>query len=157
WRHLKIASPLLEIIPNGVASDFAAINFSAQPNLRARYSLGNGPVVLFLGRLHERKGLQFLIPAFARAIHSHPNLIDARLLVVGPDEGMLSVAQTLAETENVADHVVFTGLLEGQDRLAAFATATLYVLPAIGEGLSMAALEAMAAGLPVILTPGCNL
>jgi poly(glycerol-phosphate) alpha-glucosyltransferase len=48
-------------------------------------------------------------------------------------------------------------MLGGADRLAAFGTADLFALPAVGEGLSMAALEAMAAQLPLILTPGCNL
>src|SRR5207244_4602 len=52
---------------------------------------------------------------------------------------------------------MFTGLLSGPNQRAAFATADIFVLPAVGEGLPMAALEAMAAGLPLILTPGCNL
>jgi glycosyltransferase involved in cell wall biosynthesis len=157
WHYLDLPLPAVEIIPNGVAPDFAAVDFSAQPNLRARYSLGDGPVVLFLGRLHERKGLQFLIPAFARVVQASPGLSGARLLIVGPDEGMLAPLRKLAQQENGADQVIFTGLLEGTDRLAAFATANVFALPAIGEGLSMAALEAMAARLPVILTPSCNL
>jgi glycosyltransferase involved in cell wall biosynthesis len=111
-------------------------------------------VVLFLGRLHERKGLQFLIPAFAQATHDMP---DARLLVVGPDAGMLEIAQALVAQIGIAARVTFTGMLTGDDQRAALATADLFALPAIGEGLSMAALEAMAAGLPLILTPGCNL
>jgi glycosyltransferase involved in cell wall biosynthesis len=104
--------------------------------------------------LHERKGLQFLIPAFAQATQ---NILDARLLIVGPDEGMLPTAKTLAEELGIIERVTFTGLLQGADQRAALATADIFVLPAVGEGLSMAALEAMAAGLPLILTPGCNL
>jgi glycosyltransferase involved in cell wall biosynthesis len=98
--------------------------------------------------------LQFLIPAFAQVSQDFP---DARLLIVGPDEGMLTPTKALAQLHSVSDRVTFTGLLQGADQRAALATADLFVLPAVGEGLSMAALEAMAADLPLILTPGCNL
>jgi glycosyltransferase involved in cell wall biosynthesis len=147
WGALRVPFPGATPIPNGIPRDFMASG-----NLRARYDLGQGPVILFLGRLHERKGLQFLIPAFGRIAQDFPN---ARLLIVGPDAGMLESARTLAA--GIGGQVIFTGLLTGGDLRAALASADLFVLPAIGEGLSMSAIEAMAAGLPLILTPGCNL
>jgi glycosyltransferase involved in cell wall biosynthesis len=110
-------------------------------------------VVLFMGRLHERKGLQLLIPAFADAVKTAP---DARLLIAGPDEGMSSTLEAQVNQCNLAGRVIFTGMLTGDDRLAALAAADLFALPAVGEGFSMAVLEAMACGLPVLLTPGCN-
>jgi glycosyltransferase involved in cell wall biosynthesis len=159
WSALNMPVLPIEIIPNGVAADFAAsvkmiVDQSKAQQFRERYKLGSGLVVLFLGRLHERKGLQYLIPAFAQIADKYP---DARLLVVGPDEGMLGTAQSLVTQHHITNRVTFTGLLQGEDQRAAWAAANLYVLPAVGEGLSMAALEAMAAGLPIIVTPGCNL
>ena len=149
WSAFGVPFPTSAIIPNGVPADFAVSR-----DLRMRYQLGDGPVILFLGRLHERKGLQFLIPAFARAANEIPT---ARLLIAGPDAGMLTTAQRLAAQAGIASQVTFAGMLHGADQRAALATADLFVLPAVGEGLSMAVLEAMAAGIPVILTPGCNL
>lgn len=155
WDELGVAArfPGVSIIPNGVPADFSVEGVG---NLRARYKLGDGPVVLFLGRLQERKGLHLLIPAFAQAT-ADPDLSRARLLLVGPDEGMLSQAKALVAELNIAGRVTFTGLLRDSDQRAALATADIFALPAVGEGLSMAALEAMAAGIPLILTPGCNL
>ncbi len=118
-------------------------------DFRKRYSLGDAPTVLFMGRLHTRKGVDALIEAFRAA-----NVEDSRLLIVGPDDGMTRSLQALAGDDR---RVVFTGHLEGDARLGALAASDIFALPATGEGQPMAALEAMAAGKPVVLSPGCNL
>lgn len=134
------------VIPNGVnLADYA--HLPGREAFRQRYRLGDAPVCLFMGRLHERKGVGLLVEAFKAA-----NIQDARLLIVGPDDGMLDRLQSLLD-----EHIILTGYLDGFERLAALAAADLLALPAIGEGLPMVVLEAMAAGLPVIVSPGCNL
>ncbi|MGQ9849808.1 MAG: glycosyltransferase [Aggregatilineaceae bacterium] len=151
WAARGIDVPV-HIVPNGVHLDeFAAL--PPKDAARARWGLGGGPVVLFLGRLHARKGLQLLLPAFAGALQHVP---DARLLIAGPDEGMLTALQAQARDLALGERVVFTGLLTGPDRLAALAAADLFALPAEGEGFSMAVLEGLACGLPALLTPGCH-
>ena len=136
------------VIPNGVelgAFDGPALAAS----FRRRYRLGAAPTALFMGRLQERKGIDVLIEAFKAA-----DVEDARLLIVGPDEGMLPALQALADND---PRIIFTGYLEGDARLGALAASDVFALPATGEGQPMAALEAMAAGLPALLSPGCNL
>ena len=67
---------------------------------------------------------------------------------------MLPLLKALADGD---PRIVFTGYLEGDARLGALAAGDIFALPATGEGQPMAALEAMAAGMPVLLSPGCNL
>jgi glycosyltransferase involved in cell wall biosynthesis len=134
------------VIPNGIdPGDYA--DLPGRRHFRARHHLGEGPVCLFMGRLHERKGVQVLIEAFQSL-----SMPDARLVIAGPDAGLLAQISPLA-----GERIVLTGFLDGAERLAAFAAADVFALPAVGEGLPMVALEAMGAGLPVILSPECFL
>ncbi|MDE2635918.1 MAG: glycosyltransferase [Chloroflexota bacterium] len=136
------------VIPNGV--DLGSFNRrELAAEFRKRYELGDAPAALFMGRLQKRKGADVLIKAFKAA-----NVADSRLLIVGPDEGMLPVLKALADGD---PRIIFTGYLEGDARLGALAAGDIFALPATGEGQPIAALEAMAAGAPVLLSPGCNL
>jgi glycosyltransferase involved in cell wall biosynthesis len=134
------------VVPNGIDPDEFA-NLQGREAFRARYGLGAAPVCLFMGRLHVRKGVDVLAQAFKMA-----GVPEARLVIAGPDEGMLPVLKALGD-----NRIVLVGYLDGAERLAALAASDVFCLPATGEGLSMAALESLAAGLPVILSPGCNL
>ena len=146
WPSFGDSSTGFSIIPNGIDPDEYA-HLKGRDEFRARYRLGDGPVCLFMGRLHERKGVDVLIEAFKRAA-----VPDARLVIVGPDEGMMARITPMLD-----ERIVLTGFLDGFERLAAFAAADVFALPAVGEGLPMVVLEAMGAGLPVIISPGCYL
>ena len=149
WQTLgQSQMPTFSVIPNGIhLRHFADLPDDA--DFRRRYGLGEMPTVLFMGRLQRRKGLDVLIQAFQQA-----NVEHSRLLIAGPDEGMMKVIQALAAGD---ERIVITGYLSGGERRRALAAGDVFALPAVGEGLSMAALEAMAAGMPVILSPGCNM
>ena len=139
-------STQFSVIPNGI-DPAAYTDLPGGDSFRAHYGLGDGPVCLFMARLHERKGVQTLIKAFKLA-----NVPDARLVIAGPDEGMLARIRPMLD-----ERMILTGFLDGHSRLAAFAAADVFALPAVGEGLPMVVLEAMGAGLPVIISPGCYL
>ena len=150
WRQLGVGQARTDfsVVPNGV--DVAAFDELPSPSdFRGRYGIGDAPVALFLGRLHARKGPDVLLRAFQRA-----GLDEARLVFAGADNGMLSTLRALAAGD---DRIIFAGYLDGDERLAALAAADIFALPADGEGLPMAALEAMAARIPVLLSPGCHL
>jgi glycosyltransferase involved in cell wall biosynthesis len=146
WAAFGVTGMRFAVVPNGIElTEFEQLTGRAA--FRARWRLGDAPTLLFMGRLHPRKGVAVLIQAFKAA-----DVPGARLVIAGGDEGMLSVIAPLLDAR-----ITVTGYLGGADRLAAYAAADAFALPATGEGLSMAALEAMGAGLPVILSPGCSL
>jgi glycosyltransferase involved in cell wall biosynthesis len=149
--HLK---PPLVIVPNGIhREDFASLPdpeiFDQQfPETR------NKRLIIFLGRIDPKKGLDLLAPAFAQAYQKFP---DTHLIVAGPDNtGFLPTAQSYFIKAGCSHAVTFTGMLTGNIKYAALAAAKIYVAPSYSEGFSMSVLEGMAAGLPCVITTGCN-
>ncbi len=142
------------IVPNGIEPDeFTALPMRQEADFLWR-ALHGRKVVLYLGRIHYKKGLDQLIPAWSAVSRKHD---DSVLVVAGPDEGGHEAAiRALVKREGTDNSVLFTGMLRGRRKLAMLARADAFVLPSYSEGFSMAVLEAMACGLPCILTPGCN-
>ena len=141
-------------LPNGIhRSDFeqlpdVEIFYQRFPETRGKR------VVLFLGRIDPKKGLDLLGPAFARI---HKQFSDTHLVVAGPDNiGFLPTALSYFVAAGCQNAVTFTGMLSGELKYAALAAATIYVAPSYSEGFSMSVLEGMASGLPCVITTGCN-
>jgi glycosyltransferase involved in cell wall biosynthesis len=138
--------------PNGIdVSEYA--NLPPPGTFRQRWGIPAGPtVLLFLGRLHPKKGLDLLLPAFARLGG------DSLLVVAGPgEEGYRLRLKKETNRLGIADRVLFTDMLLGSDKLAAFADADLFVLPSYQENFGIAVAEAMAAGLPVVVSDQVNI
>jgi glycosyltransferase involved in cell wall biosynthesis len=141
------------IVPNGIRwRDFQELPHGDA--FRARELGGHtGPVVLNLGRLAAKKGLDLLVRAFARVAAQMP---DARLVLAGPDdEGRRPVLAALAKREGA--QVTFAGMLRGGERLEALAAADVWALSSHTENFGFAVVEALAAGLPVVISPAVNL
>jgi len=150
-RGLPLHQAAVTVVPDGVElSAFADVPDRA-PAL-ARFDLGNGPVVLFLGQLSERNGLSLLVSAFSEVVARVPR---AQLLVAGPDHGVLADTRAQVRARGLDASVRFAGYLTGRDVRAAFAAADLFARPALADGFPRAALEALASGVPVLLSAGC--
>lgn len=137
------------IIPLGIdLSTYTALPspdsfLDRHPELRSR------PIVLFLSRIDPKKGLDLLLPAFA---HAAP---DAALVIAGRgDAGYMSYLERQAANLGLGDRVTWTGHLSGDEKLAALAAATVFVLPSYSENFGIAAVEALAAGVPTIVSTG---
>ena len=103
--------------------------------------------MLFLGRINWKKGLDRLIPAMA-------HVPGTDLLIAGNDEeNYTPTLQALAERCGVAERVRFLGPVHGRDKWRLMATADVFALPSYSENFGIAALEAMACGVPVVVTP----
>ena len=110
-------------------------------------------IVMFLGRLHPRKGMEYLIPALRRAGRK-----DVVLVAVGPDsEGFRATLERAAADEGVADQVLFTGMLRGRDRIEALTDADLFALPSEHENFGLVVVEALACAVPVLVSDGVAL
>jgi glycosyltransferase involved in cell wall biosynthesis len=121
---------------------------------RSRYpAIGPRRIVLFLGRLHQGKGLELLIPAFDEVASG-----DAMLVIAGPDSaGYRAHLEAQIAARRLTDRALFTGMLHGAERVAAFADADLFVLPSYHENFGIAVVEALAAGTPVLITDKVNI
>lgn len=151
---LGFRAPAL-VAPNGIR--WASFQRLPSGRLFRQSYLGGhgGPVVMNLGRLSHKKGLDILVRAFARAAREHR---DAVLALVGPDdEGLTPGLRSLAAAEGVADRVVFVGMLAGDEKRAALAAADIWALPSHTENFGLAVVEAMAAGKAVVISPAINL
>lgn len=145
------------IIPNGV--DLPALNYCyPQPEWATDLS-SNCRVLLFLGRIHPKKGLVNLLHAWAQAGKQSPAISEIwHLVVAGWDQGgHREQLERLAEDLGVLGSVHFVGPQFKEQKAASLARAAAFILPSFSEGLPMAVLEAWSYCLPVLITPQCNL
>ena len=144
----------IKIFPNGTFVESSINGQQETDNLIRRVpELRTHPFVLFLSRLHYVKGLDFLLEAFAIVSKENP---DARLLIAGPDSGFGDEARRMIERYGIQSSVYMVGPLYGQAKSSALALAKCFCLPSRQEGFSMAILEALSAGLPVVITHSCH-
>jgi glycosyltransferase involved in cell wall biosynthesis len=142
-----------EQIPNGVSpKEFANLPapgsfYETLPAIRGkRY-------VLFMSRLHFKKGLDLLATAFASIAGSLP---DVDLVVAGPDGGYQAPFVEMVKAAGITDRVHLTGPIYGQRKLAALVDAACFCLPSRQEGFSVAITESLATGTPVVVSRDCH-
>ncbi|MFN9853814.1 MAG: glycosyltransferase [Planctomycetota bacterium] len=151
-RKFGLRNPIA-VIPNGVDwQDFeelpdSALLFEKQPHLKGKR------ILLFMARLHRKKGLMHLLEAWH--LH-HTQFPDWHLAIAGPDDGFEQKVRDYIREKNLERSVTLLGVLRGIEKRSALAAAECLVQPSFSEGFSMSILEAMASGTPVLITPGCN-
>lgn len=149
--HDRVAPEKLVRLPNCIDLDRVATSLSPAA---AKQQLGFGAADLVIGtvgRMEEQKGHAVLLDAFARLLRHVPDVPGAslRLLVVG-DGRLKSATEGQAARLGIADACRFPGSIK--DLADTYRAIDIFVMPSLWEGLSLAMLEAMAAGLPMIAT-----
>ena len=166
--HLEMAAAV-HVTSDAEAEDVARLGYASRtrviplgvdvddrPPRRHRAEEGGQPLrLLFLSRLHEKKNVPLLLRALAAAGETSANI---ELTIAGDGEPRYRTElETIAAELGLHDRVRFVGHVEGDAKRRAFADADLFILPSAHENFGIAVAEALAAGLPVIVTPGVAL
>lgn len=168
FRHLLRQTAC--VIPTSIEEAARLVTFGAKVNkvviplpVQPSHQTGNGAafrtahgippdslVVLFLGRIHPKKGTQFLVPSLASLKSDFPNLW---LLMVGTGEhcDLVSMDGLLAE-HKVSSWTTRCDFLMGEDKQSAFAASDVFALPSLNENFGIVLVEAMYAGLPILVS-----
>ncbi len=151
FEDYGVSKHRISLIPNGInAEDFPK---GDGESFRAEHGLGRDPFILFVGRLNHIKGPDLLLRAFSEGRKAFP---DHRLVFAGPDSGMLTGLKNTAVQLGVEERVHFVGYVGGRMKSEAYNAADLLAIPSRQEAMSIVALEAGAAGTPVLLTDRCG-
>ncbi|WP_322030754.1 glycosyltransferase [Paraburkholderia sp. J76] len=112
--------------------------------------LRNKRIVLFLGRMHPKKGCDVLVHAFAAHARETP---DAHLLMAGPDQSNWQPAlQAIAQSHGIAHRISWPGMLQGNLKWGALFASDVFVLPSHQENFGVSVAEALACGLPALVS-----
>jgi glycosyltransferase involved in cell wall biosynthesis len=109
-------------------------------------------IILYLGRLHSGKGIQYIIQALQLLEDDR-----LRLVIVGPDTGQERILRKLVEDTGLQRRVLFVGPIYGDKKFSAFRDADIFVLPSQFEQLPISALEAALCELPLVLSNRCGM
>jgi glycosyltransferase involved in cell wall biosynthesis len=146
-ERLRVRTPAA-VVPNAVSRPPGK---AGAGQFRTRFpDLGGRRIVLFLSRLDAKKGVDLLLPAFAQVLR----LVPQAVLVIAGDgqQELVAALKAQAASLGITSDVVWAGFLDEQQKQAALSDAELFVLPSYSENFGIAVAEALAAGLPVIVS-----
>lgn len=152
FRNFGLKNPIA-IIPNGINDDYSKKQGDAA-RFRSCFSIPSGKrLLLFLSRLHPKKGLPLLFTAMSKL---NELLEEWSLIIAGFEDvsGYQRELEQLAKSLNISEKIVFVGPLFGQDKQDVFAASDILVLPTHSEGFGIIVADALAAGVPVLTTYG---
>ena len=136
------------VIPNGINAKRFAFSEERRESIRSELMLGDSALIGHIGRFSSEKNHEFLLRAFAKTKMLIP---DSKLLLLGEGE-LFEDMRSLARELGILDSVIFKGAVSHpEDYLCAM---DVFMLPSVFEGFGIAAVEAQASGLPIILSDG---
>ena len=153
YQSMGVIPGKINTIPNGInLAEFE--NLPHRGIFREKFGIDTDQnIILFLARIDKIKGLDLLVEAFANLFRHMRN---TKLVIIGPDNGYLSIVRKKVNLLNISDSVLFFGPLYGQEKLSAYIDADVYILPSLYENFGITVMEALACGTPVIVTDRCG-
>jgi len=151
YKAMGVPEEKIAIIPNGIdLSEYAEL--PPKGAFKKKFNIPEDrKIILYLGRIHKIKGVDFLIRAYA-ILKNKMNFKDAVLVIAGPDDGYLSVVKSLVHDLSVSNSVLFTGLLSEKDKIRAYVDSDVVVNVEPLNVYGLVPLEAAACSAPVIVS-----
>lgn len=150
YEEMGVERRKVSVIYNGIDIDGYSV-LPEKDTFRKKYGLTGKKIILYLGKITPRKGVDFLVKAF-----SELKMEDAVLVIAGNDMGYKNKVEAIIKERLIGDRVIFTGLLTGDEKLAAYQDADVLVYPAVYEIFGLVPFEALMCGTPVIVTDDCG-
>lgn len=158
FARAGIPSDQVHLVYNGLdLGEFEAL--PPRGVFRERHGLGQRPMLLYLGKLTPRKGVEHLVSAMAHMDGSRGAAAgDASpvLVIAGNDMGVRNELEAQVARLSIAERVHFVGLLQGEDRLAALADADLLIYPSTDEIFGLVPFEGLLCGTPAVVSDDCG-
>ena len=145
-----------EVVVNyGIAAPTGDAESQKQAVLARFPELAGKRAFVFLSRIHEKKGCDLLVRAFAKIARTDDSL---RLVFAGPDQtGWSAALREIAQQLGIADRIVWTGMISGDLKWGMLHLAEAFVLPSHQENFGIAVAEALACGTPVLISNKVNI
>lgn len=154
--RLGLKEKNIKIIPNGLNINLY-IKSKDTDKFKKKYNIPDKDrILLFLGRIHRKKGIDLLIDSLVHLKKKFTNLI---LVIAGPIEDKNYYHKLIQQISDnkLEDCVFFTGALTEEDKECAYKTSDIFVLTSHAEGLPVSILEAASAGLPLLVSKYCGI
>jgi glycosyltransferase involved in cell wall biosynthesis len=152
FQQAGIPDDKISLIPNGI-NLISVTGLPPPGQFREQYKIRERHLILYVGRIHKIKGIDFLIQAFHTFIKSW-NGDDTALVIVGPDDGSRQVLENLVEQLKISDRVIFIDYISSLG--TAYQDADVLVYPSVYEIFGLVPFEALLYGTPVIVTEDCG-
>ena len=152
YRSMDVPEEKIAVIPNGIdLSEYA--DLPPKGSFKKKFGIADDEkIVLYLGRIHKIKGIDFLIRSFARLIKNGTEI--SKLVIAGPDDGYLTEARSLVGSLGLGDKVLFTGILLGENKIGAYIDSTICAYLNPYEPFGIVSLEVAASCTPVVVVDG---
>ena len=153
YKQAGINEDKIATIPDGVDVEVFK-ELPTQGKFRKKYDIKEEDhIILFLGRIHKRKGIDFLIKSFSELTKE---MSEVFLVIIGSNDGYMIEVEKLIKTLNLGNRIKLMGYIDENDKLSAYVDADVLVYPGISEIFGLVPFEAMMCGTPVIVADDCG-
>ncbi|ODV48845.1 glycosyltransferase involved in cell wall biosynthesis [Methanohalophilus euhalobius] len=152
YQHSQINKSQIIKIPNGINTEMFE-TLPVKGKFRYKYNINKKYMILFLGRIHKRKGIDYLIQSFFEFEKETNNAV---LVIIGNDDGYMTEMKILVNMLGLNNKVEIIGYVNDDDKISAYVDADVVVYPATLEIFGLVPFEAILSGTPVIVADDCG-